>query len=209
MNALLVIDVQNDFLPGGPLGVPGGDQVVQPINALLPRFDYTIATQDWHPSDHLSFASQHPGRAPGDVIDLHGLQQILWPDHCVQNTPGADLAPGLDRAGIREIVRKGQQRDIDSYSAFYDNGRRRSTGLADRLRELGVRDVWIAGLALDYCVKFSALDAASEGFNVFLIEDACRGIGLKPQDIPAALEAMRAAGVRVVTVADAPRPVGR
>ncbi|MEN6494027.1 MAG: bifunctional nicotinamidase/pyrazinamidase [Thermoguttaceae bacterium] len=198
MKALVLIDVQNDFCPGGALPVPEGDQVVPVLNRLQPRFDLVVATQDWHPPDHGSFAANHPGRRPGEVIDLHGLAQILWPVHCVQDSPGAEFHPALDRGRIAEVFRKGVDPEIDSYSGFFDNGHRRSTGLADYLQSHGVREVYIGGLATDYCVKFTALDAVGLGFHTHLIQDACRGVNLAPGDVVQAIDQMRASGVKIV-----------
>lgn len=195
--ALLVIDVQHDFLPGGALGVREGDQVVAPINALMADFDLVVATQDWHPVDHGSFAANHAGRSPGEVIDLDGLQQVLWPTHCVEGTRGADFATGLRVEQFDRVFRKGTDPRVDSYSGLFDNGHRRATGLADFLRERGVREVSICGIATDYCVKFTALDAVDEGFDVMLLAGACRGVDLAPGDVGSAIEAMRAAGVRI------------
>jgi len=157
-----------------------------------------FATQDWHPRDHGSFAANHPGRKIGDVIDLNGLPQILWPVHCVQNTPGADFVPGLETSRIERVFLKGTDKEIDSYSAFFDNGHRKSTGMGEYLKGRGVRDVYICGLATDYCVNFTALDAAKLGFNVHLIEDASRGVNLKPDDSANALEAIRRAGGQII-----------
>jgi len=198
MNALLLVDLQNDFLPGGPLAVPGADQVIPVANRLMERFELVIASKDWHPPGHESFASSHEGRKPGDVIDLHGLEQILWPDHGVRETPGAELAAGLDVERIDKIVHKGTDPQIDSYSAFFDNAHRRSTGLADFLQERGVRELYILGLATDYCVKFTALDARELGFTAYLIEDGCRGVDLAAGDVARAIEAMKEAGVVVL-----------
>ncbi len=197
--ALVIVDVQNDFMPGGALPARDGDEVVPVINRLQPRFDVVIATQDWHPPDHGSFASNHPGKKPGDVIDLHGLEQILWPDHCVQGSPGAELHPALDRTRIDKIVRKGTDPAIDSYSTFFDNGRRKSTGLEDDLRRRGVTDVYLAGLATDYCVLWSARDAVELGFRTHVVRDGCRGVDLRPGDSEHAFEAMRALGIEVIT----------
>jgi nicotinamidase/pyrazinamidase len=200
--ALILVDLQNDFLPTGALPVPDGDAVIPVANSLLPRFDLIVATQDWHPADHGSFAAQHPGTQPGQIIDLHGLTQVLWPVHCVQHTPGADFAPGLDTSKIHKIFPKGTDPTIDSYSGFHDNGHRRATGLADYLRAQGVTDVVILGLATDYCVKFTALDAIQEGFSTRVVTDACRGVNLSPGDVDRALAAMQAAGVTLVTSTD-------
>lgn len=197
MNALLLIDIQNDFLPGGALAVPEGDQIVPVVNAIQPRFDLVVATQDWHPADHGSFARQHADRAVGEVIDLHGLPQILWPAHCVQETQGADFPPALDRSRWARIFQKGTDGEIDSYSGFYDNGHRKATGLGDYLRAQGVTEVYLAGLATDYCVKFTALDARQLGFRTHLIADACRGVNLQAGDVERAIAEMEAAGVEI------------
>lgn len=202
MDALIVVDIQNDFLPGGALAVPRGDEVIPVINRLMPHADLVVATQDWHPPDHLSFASQHPGRQVGDVIELDGIEQVLWPDHCVQGTPGAELAESLDTARISKIIRKGTDRRVDSYSGFYDNGRRHATGLADYLRQHGVERVWVCGLATDYCVRYTVLDALREGFSTRVVEDACRGVGVHTGDIAAAWDEMRRAGALVVGSGD-------
>ncbi len=176
MRALLLIDIQNDFLPGGALAVPGGDQIISVANQLQAHFDLVVATQDWHPGGHKSFASQHPGEAVFNTINLNGLPQVLWPDHCVQGTSGADFSEALEQQKIEAIFRKGTNPEIDSYSGFYDNGHRKSTGLADYLRGKQVRQVFVAGLAADYCVFYSLKDALKEGFKTYLIEDATRPI---------------------------------
>jgi nicotinamidase/pyrazinamidase len=204
MNALILVDIQNDFLPGGALAVPEGDQIVPIVNAIQPRFGLVVATQDWHPADHGSFAAQHPGRAPGEMIDLNGLPQVLWPVHCVEDTAGADFAADLERDGWARVFRKGTDAAIDSYSGFFDNGHRKSTGLGDYLRDRGVTDLYVAGLATDYCVKFTALDARQLGLRTHLIEDACRGVELQPGDVARAIEEMRAAGVEITRSAALP-----
>lgn len=199
MKTLIIVDVQNDFVDGGALAVPGGSELVPIINRLqtAPFYDLIVATQDWHPASHASFAANHPGRKPFAVIDLHGLPQTLWPVHCVQDTPGADFAPGLDRARWDRVFQKGTDAEIDSYSGFFDNGHRRATGLGDYLRERGVQEVHVVGLATDYCVKFTALDACGLGLRVRLLTDACRGVEIQPGDTARALDEMRAAGVGV------------
>jgi len=199
MNALILVDIQNDFVPGGALAVQDGDAVVPVANRLqqIGRFDVVVATQDWHPPDHGSFAANHPGRKPGEVIQLNGLPQVLWPVHCVQNTQGARFVDGLVTTGIDQIFTKGTDPAVDSYSGFFDNGHRRSTGLGDFLKNRGVTDVYILGLATDYCVKFTALDARTLGFNTFLIEDGCRGVELEPGDVERAIQEMQAAGVTI------------
>jgi len=199
MKTLLLVDLQNDFLPGGALTVPEGDQVIAVANRLMPQFDLVIATKDWHPPDHGSFASQHPGHQIGDVIQLHGLEQILWPDHCIQGTPGAELSSKLQQEPIRNVFLKGVDPRIDSYSAFFDNAHRRSTGLAGFLDERRVKDLHIMGLATDYCVKFSVLDALDAGFRVQVITDGCRAVNLQAGDDERALEEMRQAGATLTT----------
>lgn len=199
MNALILVDLQNDFMPGGALAVAEGDRVVPVANRLMPRFPLVVATADWHPAEHASFASNQPGHNIGDVIELDGLSQILWPDHCVQGSEGAELHPGLDQTGIHHIIQKGTNPQIDSYSGFFDNGHRQSTGLADFLRANGVRRAFLLGLATDYCVKFTALDALDEGFETVLIEDGCRAVNLKPDDGAKAIEELRAKGAKIVS----------
>ncbi len=176
MKALIVVDVQNDFVPGGALAVNGGDEVIPVINELQPHFDLVVATQDWHPRNHKSFASNHPKRVPFETIDLNGLEQVLWPDHCIQGTSGAEFHPDLDTIRFEAIFRKGTDPEIDSYSGLYDNGRRKSTGLSGYLRERNVSKVFVCGLAADYCVYFTAKDLLTEGFKTFFIEDATRAI---------------------------------
>ncbi len=198
MKALLLVDIQNDFCPGGALPVAGGDEVVAVANRVQPHFDLVVATQDWHPADHGSFAANHVGRKVGETIELGGVDQLLWPVHCVQGSPGADFVPGLSRDRIAEVFRKGTDPTIDSYSGFYDNGHRRSTGLAEYLRERGVTELYVMGLATDYCVKHTALDARDEGFDVFVIEDGCRGVEQAPGDVEEAIEDMRGADITIV-----------
>ncbi len=195
MNALIVVDVQNDFLPGGALAVPDGDRVIAPCNSLMRRFDLVVATQDWHPPGHGSFASSHPGARVGELRELGGVPQVLWPDHCVQGTHGARLAVGLDTSRISRVFTKGEDPQIDSYSGFFDNDHRRSTGLLEWLTERGVRDVCVVGLATDYCVKATAMDAANCGFRVRVELSASRGVELHPGDIALAVAELRAAGV--------------
>ena len=176
MKALLLVDIQNDFIPGGALAVPGGDEIIPTVNAILDKFELVVATQDWHPADHKSFASNHPGSSLFQRIDLNGLEQVLWPDHCIQSGTGANFVQSLHQHRIETIFRKGMDREIDSYSGFYDNNRRRSTGLSQYLKGRGVKSLYIAGLAADYCVYYSVKDALSEGFETILIEDATRAI---------------------------------
>ncbi|HEY2586881.1 MAG TPA: bifunctional nicotinamidase/pyrazinamidase [Tepidisphaeraceae bacterium] len=197
MNALILVDIQNDFVPGGALPVPEGDAIVPVCNRLSRAFELVVATQDWHPANHGSFAALHPGHKIGEVIDLNGLPQILWPVHCVQHTPGAAFVPGLDTSRVERVFQKGTDPAIDSYSGFFDNGHRKATGLGEYLKERGVTDVFVAGLATDYCVKFTALDAKSLGFRTSLIQDASRGVNVHPGDVDAAVEEMRRVGVRI------------
>ena len=200
-DALLVIDVQYDFCPAGALAIAGGDEVVAVINALAGRFDHVIMTQDWHPQGHGSFASAHPGHSPFETIRMPYGDQTLWPDHCVQGTRGAEIHAGLGLPNCEMIVRKGFRAEIDSYSAFRENDRATATGLAGYLRERGLARLFLAGLATDFCVHFSALDARAEGFEAWVIEDACRAIDLDGS-LAAARENMRAAGVGFVAAAD-------
>ncbi|MCG2459529.1 bifunctional nicotinamidase/pyrazinamidase [Flavobacteriaceae bacterium F89] len=174
MKALLIIDVQNDFMPGGALPVPKGDRVVPVINRLQKRFDLVVATQDWHPKGHSSFASAHEEKEVFDVLKIHGLDQVLWPDHCVQESTGAEFHPQLQTSKIESIFRKGTSQEIDSYSGFYDNAHLKSTGLSGYLKDKGVSEIYIAGLAGEFCVYFSVQDALAEGFSAVLIEDATK-----------------------------------
>ncbi|MDP5045237.1 MAG: bifunctional nicotinamidase/pyrazinamidase [Leeuwenhoekiella sp.] len=176
MKALIIIDMQNDFMPGGPLAVPGGDQIIPLINNLQNKFDLVIATQDWHPENHSSFADNHPGKSAFEKIDMNGIEQVLWPVHCIQTTGGADFHPHLNASRIEAIFRKGTDPKIDSYSGFYDNAHKKSTGLAGYLKCKGVTSLYFCGLAADYCVSYSVLDALREGFKVTLYEDATRAI---------------------------------
>lgn len=194
---LLLVDIQNDFLPGGALAVADGDAVVAVANRLMPMFEHVAASQDWHPAEHLSFAAQHAGREPFQITELDGLEQILWPVHCVQNTPGASFAAALDVGGIDHVVRKGLEPRIDSYSAFFDNGHRKATGLADYLHGIGAEQLFVMGLAADVCVKFTILDALAAGFSVTLITDGTRGVDMNSGDTAAAIDTMRAAGAGV------------
>lgn len=202
MKALILVDIQNDFLPGGALAVPEGDQVIPIANELQPMFPIVVATQDWHPANHGSFAANHPAKNVFDQIDLNGLPQTLWPVHCVQNTRGAELAAALDRSRITRVFNKGTDRGIDSYSGFFDNGHRKSTGLGEWLKAQGVAEVFVCGLATDYCVKFTALDAAQIGFKTHLIEDASQGVNLQTNDVNAAIEDMKRAGIHILQSVD-------
>ena len=195
--ALIWVDLQVDFMPTGMLPVPDADRVIALANDYATRYPTVVATQDWHPATHGSFAANHPWRKPGQVIELAGLPQVLWPIHCVQDTWGAEFVEGLDVGRITEVFQKGTDPSIDSYSGFYDNGHRKSTGLGEWLRGRGIDEVHICGVATDYCVKFTALDAVREGFKTVLLADACRGVNLAPGDVDTALREMTEAGVEM------------
>ena len=194
--ALIVIDVQNDFCPGGALAVTGGDQIIGRVNALMGEFDTVVLTQDWHPAGHSSFASQHPGAAPFTQIDMPYGPQTLWPDHCVQGSPGAAFHPDLETGPAHLVIRKGFRPEVDSYSAFFENDHETVTGLAGYLRARGAQELTFVGLALDFCVAWSAMDAARLGFGARVLEDACRAIDLEGS-LDAARDAMTAAGVKL------------
>jgi len=198
VRALVLVDIQNDFCPGGALAVPDGDAVAPVANRLMSRVDLVVATLDWHPPEHGSFAANHLGHKVHDRVELGGMPQILWPDHCVQWTGGALLHPGLESRWVARVFPKGTDPAIDSYSGFFDNGHRKATGMGDWLLARGVGELLVCGLATDYCVKATAIDAVHLGFRTILIEDACRGVGLKNTDIPKAMAAMRQAGVLVI-----------
>lgn len=197
--ALILVDIQNDFMPTGALPVPDGDAVVQVANAAQHHFDLIVSTQDFHPKNHGSFAANHSGRSPGEVIKLHGLKQVLWPTHCVQGTHGADFVAELNTTRIARVFPKGVHPTVDSYSGFFDNGHRHNTGLSAYLRKQCVDTVYLLGVATDYCIKFTALDARSEGFKTYLVEDGCRGVDLQPGDSQAAIHTMCEAGVQIIT----------
>lgn len=196
-DALIVIDMQNDFCPGGALAVAEGDKIVAGINARMAEVNAVVLTQDWHPADHLSFASQHPGLTAMERVQMPYGSQVLWPDHCVQSSPGSDFHPELETARADMIVRKGFNREIDSYSAFFENDQRSATGLAGYLRDRGLQRLEFVGLATDFCVAWSALDAAKLGFDVSVRTELCRGIDLDGS-LAAAINDMRAAGVSLV-----------
>jgi nicotinamidase/pyrazinamidase len=199
MKALIMVDLQNDFMPGGNLAVSEGDSIVSLANYIAKNFKLVVATQDWHPADHSSFAVSHPGHKPGDIVDINGFNQVLWPVHCVENTVGADFHPDLNREKITRIFHKGIDKMVDSYSGFFDNNRERSTGLGEWLKEKNVESVYIMGLATDYCVKYTALDAIDLGFKTFLICDGCKGVELNQGDVSEALSEMQKAGVCMIS----------
>jgi nicotinamidase/pyrazinamidase len=198
MKALVLVDLQNDFFSGGASPVPKGDQVVAVANLLQPCFKLVVATQDWHPVNHLSYAAQHPGRKPGEVISLKGLPQLLWPVHCVRNTDGARFHSGLQLHRINKIIRKGTDPEVDSYSGFFDNKHREATELAGYLRDKRVESLYVMGLPTEYSVKFTVLDACALGFKTSVIEDGCRGYNLKEDDAEMATEEMKGAGATIV-----------
>lgn len=196
MKALIIADIQYDFLPNGTLAVPEADAIIPVLNKLEQYFELVVALQDWHPANHKSFASNHAGKKPFDIIDLHGLQQKLWPDHCVQGTAGAAFSDKLTMNRVEAIFRKGMDPEVDSYSGFYDNGHRKSTGLAGYLREKKVDEVYLTGLAGDFCVFFSAIDSLNEGFSTVIVEDAVKSIST--EDFKKAIQHFISKGGRLV-----------
>lgn len=197
-DALIVVDIQNDFIKGGMLAVHEGELIIPLINIIMEKFELVVATQDWHPANHKSFAVNHPGKDIGDVIDLNGLPQILWPAHCIQNTYGAELVKTLNVSKIQKVFVKGTDPEIDSYSGFFDNGHRKSTGLGEYLKEKGVKEVYVCGLATDYCVKYTVLDALSLGFYTHLIRAASRAVNIHPDDEENAVQEMRKKGANIL-----------
>jgi nicotinamidase/pyrazinamidase len=198
MEALLLVDIQNDFLPGGALAVPNGDEVIAVANKLLDSLPIAFATKDWHPKDHVSFADNHKGHQVGEIITCNNTPQILWPRHCVQESYGSSFPEGLHKDKIQTIVYKGIHSAIDSYSGFYDNAKMQTTELHASLKAANVDTLFIMGLATDYCVKFTVLDACSLGYNTFLVEDGCRGVNLNSQDVTNAIQEMRKAGATII-----------
>jgi nicotinamidase/pyrazinamidase len=198
-DVLIIVDVQNDFCTGGALAVPGGEKVVPAINRIAERFENVVLTQDWHPADHVSFVSNHPRKRPYDAIELSYGSQVLWPDHCVQGSSGADFHHGLETVRASLVVRKGFRRHIDSYSAFYENDKKTSTGLAGYLRERDLKTLFFAGLAFDFCVRYSAEDARKAGFDAVVIEEACRGIDLDGS-VVATHRSLKSLGIPVVGI---------
>ena len=196
MHALILVDIQNDFMPGGPLAVPGGDEIIPLVNELQNSFSLVVATQDWHPQSHKSFASNHPGKKAFESITLHGLEQVLWPDHCIQGSIGAQIHPSIIINKVEGIFRKGMDPEIDSYSGFYDNGYKKSTGLAGYLRERKIKKVYVCGLAADYCVYYTAKDSLKENFETYFIEDATRAID--PNGFVKAMENILFSGGQII-----------
>jgi nicotinamidase/pyrazinamidase len=202
--SLLIVDVQNDFCPGGLLAVPGGDEVVPVINRVSGLFPNVVATADWHPPGHVSFASRH-GKEPFATIRLGGAEQVLWPDHCVRGTSGAEFHPALDLRPVTLVLRKGSKAELDSYSAFFENDRTTPTGLEFYLKGLGIERVFVCGLALDVCVFYTLCDARRIGFDAYLLEDACRGVDRPEGNAARAIETMRGEGVHFTTTSDISR----
>lgn len=200
MKALILVDIQNDFLPGGSLAVPEGDTIIPTVNQLQPQFDLVVATQDWHPSNHLSFASNHDGLKPFDMIDLFGIKQVLWPDHCIQGSKGSQFSETLDMNAVSAIFRKGMDPKTDSYSGFFDNGRRHHTGLSAYLKSKGIKQVYVCGLAADYCVYYTAKDAQSEGFETYFISDATKAIAQETLDFT--LKDLKQHQVKIISTKD-------
>jgi nicotinamidase/pyrazinamidase len=197
-SALLVVDLQNDFCERGALAVPGGDEIVGIVNLLMPRFERVVLSQDWHPAGHVSFASSWPDREAYETIEAAGIPQILWPDHCVQGSPGAAFHPGLDTARASIILRKGFRPQLDSYSCFFENDRTTPTGLDGALKSLGLRSLYIAGLATDFCVLYTVLDAIRLGYSIYIVEDAVRGVDFPPGNVARAFAVMRRAGASTI-----------
>ena len=199
MSVLVIVDVQNDFLQNGSLEVPQGNSIIPIINAIQPIFSHIVYTKDWHPADHKSFAKNHPGKNVGDTIKLRGVDQYLWPVHCVQDTIGSEFNGELTIKAGAKIIYKGTDREIDSYSAFFDNLQTKATGLSDYIRSLKANKVYICGLAADYCVKFSVLDALHQGFETYVISDATKAVNVNPDDFYLALDSMRLEGATIIT----------
>jgi len=198
MKALLIVDVQNDFIPGGALAVSGGDEIVSIINEIQDKFDFIVATQDWHPADHGSFASNHPMKSVGEFIDLHGIRQILWPEHCVQGSQGAEFHPDLKRDKWKAVFQKGTLQNVDSYSGFFDNNKAGDTGLSSFLKDNRINEISVCGLATDYCVKFTVLDGLADGFKMQLFVDTTKAVNIQVGDFDLAIEEMENAGAIIL-----------
>jgi len=201
MEALILVDIQNDFIPTGTLSVPEGDQVVPVVNKIMDKFKLIVATQDWHPPNHKSFAIHH-NKNPGEIIILNGIAQILWPVHCVQGSTGSEFSTELNSKRIAEVFRKGTDREVDSYSGFFDNNHKSDTGLGNYLKEQGVNEIYITGLALDVCVKYTALDANALGFRAKVVVDATRAVNINAGDSDRAIADMKAVGIEMVMSKD-------
>ena len=196
MKTLVLVDIQNDFLKGGSLAVPQGEKIIKPINKIIKQYDLVIATKDWHPKNHISFASNHPDKKIGDIINVNGVDQVLWPDHCIQNSYGSDFPEQLDISKLAKVVYKGSDANIDSYSGFFDNGHFRSTGLSDYLKSKDVYKIDYVGLATDYCLKYTAIDSVSEGFKTRVLINCIKGIEEKGCEL--ALNEMKSKGVELI-----------
>jgi len=196
MKTLVIVDLQNDFINGGSLEVPGGESIIDPINDAIKNYDLVLATKDWHPKDHVSFASNHKNKNVGDIININGLDQVLWPDHCVQNTFGSDFPKTLNISNFKKVIYKGSEKHIDSYSGFFDNGKIKSTGLSDYLKKKNIKKIDYVGLATDYCLKYTAIDSISEGFKTRVLVDCIRGIDKKSCEL--ALNEMKSKGVELI-----------
>lgn len=205
MKALIIVDMENDFMPDGALGVKKADEIIPIINNLIPKFPLVVSVQDLHPPDHCSFAATHPGKKIGDVVDVKGVKQILWPVHCVRDTSGAELISSLNKGKISSHFYKGTDKWIDGYSAFFDNAHKKSTGLGEYLKSKSMKDIYLVGLATDYCILYSALDAIDLGFKVYVVRDACRPINLYPKDEEKAFAAMAAKGAKIIASGDESR----
>ncbi|RYX99594.1 bifunctional nicotinamidase/pyrazinamidase, partial [bacterium] len=191
-----------DFCPGGSLAVNDGDKIVPIVNTIIDKFDNVIATQDWHPESHVSFAANNPGKKVNDLIELNGSPQVMWPVHCTQNSKGAEFVDSLDTEKITKVIKKGTDKNVDSYSGFYDNDHKNSTGLNDYLKEKNIDEIYVTGLATDYCVKYTVIDALNLGLKVNLVADACRGVNLNPDDSVNAIKDMEKAGANIITSQD-------
>jgi len=196
MKTLVIVDLQNDFIKGGSLEVPDGESIVDPINNIINNYDLILATKDWHPKDHVSFASNHQNKTVGEIITLNGIDQVLWPDHCVQNTFGSDFPESLNVSNLKKVIYKGIETQIDSYSGFFDNGKIRSTGLSDYLKEKSVKKIDYVGLATDYCLKYTTLDSVSEGFQTRVLVNCIKGIEAKGCE--RAIKEMKCKGIELV-----------
>ena len=196
MKTLVLVDIQNDFLKGGSLAVPEGEKIIKPINKIIKQYDLVIATKDWHPKNHISFASNHSDKKIGDIINVNGVDQVLWPDHCIQNSYGSDFPEQLDISKLAKVVYKGSDANIDSYSGFFDNGHFRSTGLSDYLKSKYVYKIDYVGLATDYCLKYTAIDSVSEGFKTRVLINCIKGIEEKGCEL--ALNEMKSKGVELI-----------
>lgn len=205
--ALILVDIQNDFLPGGALAVPNGDEIIPIVNGIMRDFDLVVATQDFHPESHGSFSANHSGANAYEVVDLNGLDQVLWPTHCVAGSYGAEFASELDMSMVAQVFPKGMEQGIDSYSGFFDNGRRKDTGLGNYLKAMGIEEVFVVGLATDYCVKYTAIDAVSLGFRTHVLKDATRGVNVAAGDSERAIEEMKEVGVSVILSTEILAPV--